>query len=302
MHQNKNQNTNKQHEPVLLSEVLSYLDPKKGDSLLDVTAGYGGHSQAILERTGSLINSVLVDRDEAAIKQLKKLFGNAVELVKSDFYSASQQLVKANRQFDLILVDLGVSSPHLNEGKRGFSFNNNGPLDMRMDESQTLTAHDIVNGLSEADLAHILKAYGEEPKADKIAHLIVQARPLDTTEELASVVKRAWPEHRQTHPATKTFQAVRVAVNDELRQLAKSLPLWIELLSPGGRIVVISYHSLEDRIVKQAFKEASSSKYESKLTLLNKKPLTPSPHEIAHNPRARSAKLRSAVKIKKKGN
>ena len=302
MHQNKNQNKNKQHDPVLLKEVLECLSPKKGDTFLDLTAGYGGHSSAVLDRTGSLINSVLIDRDKEAGKQLKKLYGNTVSYMNEDFYSASTKLANKKRQFDLILADLGVSSPHLNEGKRGFSINFNGPLDMRMDQTQQLTAADVVNGYSEADLVKILRDYGQEPKAHKIARLIMSARPINTTDQLATIAKKAWPGKSRLHPATRTFQAIRIAVNNELWLLESSLPIWIDLLSPGGRIAIISFHSLEDRIVKKALKDASSSKYEAELTLLTKKPITPNPHEIANNPRARSAKLRAAVKIKKKGN
>src|SRR5581483_2543741 len=178
MHQNKNQNKNKQHEPVLLNEILTYLDPKPGESFLDLTAGYGGHATAIMERTGSLRQTVLVDRDLKAVSYLKKLLGDSALVIQQDFYSASEDLAKKQRQFDIILADLGVSSPHLNEGSRGFSIQYSGPLDMRMDQSQTLTAEHIVNNFSETAIADILKKYGEEPKAKKIAHLIVANRPI----------------------------------------------------------------------------------------------------------------------------
>ncbi|HEY5442842.1 MAG TPA: 16S rRNA (cytosine(1402)-N(4))-methyltransferase RsmH, partial [Candidatus Saccharimonadales bacterium] len=179
MHQNKHQNKNQQHVPVLLDEVLKYLDPQRGESYLDLTAGYGGHASAVLERTGSLTPSVLVDRDSEAIKVLQRDFaGDNVSIRQQDFLTASRELVGEGRQFDLILADLGVSSPHLNEGKRGFAINSTGPLDMRMDQSQELTAETIVNTYSEAALSDILKRYGEEPKAKRIAQAIVQARPL----------------------------------------------------------------------------------------------------------------------------
>jgi len=303
MHQNKNQNTNKQHDPVLLDEVLGYLVPQSGESLLDLTAGYGGHSKAILDITGSLINSVLIDRDKNAVQALHDMFPKgSVEIRQQDFLGASQDLLSAERQFDLILADLGVSSPHLNEGNRGFSIANNGPLDMRMDQSQDLTAEKVVNAYSEKDLSNLLFEYGEEPKARRIARLIVESRPLSTTSELAQLAAKAWAGNSRVHPATRTFQAIRIAVNEELVQLEESLPIWLQLLKPGGRIVVISFQSLEDRIVKQVFSEHSNSGYESDIELLTKHPISASSQEIAHNPRARSAKLRAAVKINKKGN
>lgn len=303
MHQNKHQNKNTSHQPVLLDEVLKYLAPQSGESYLDLTAGYGGHARAVLDRTGGQAPSVLVDRDENAVKVLRQEFqSTAISVKQQDFLSASEELAASGQHFDLILADLGVSSPHLNEGKRGFAISSNGPLDMRMDQGQELTAETIVNTYDEADLADILKRYGEEPKAKQIARLIVAARPIRTTDELAALAAQAWPGRSRVHPATRTFQAVRIAVNDELGQLERSLPLWLKMLKPGGRIAVISFHSLEDRLVKQAFKEASGDRYDAELQVLTKSPVTASPQEIVFNPRARSAKLRAAVKIKKKGN
>lgn len=302
MHQNKHQNKNKQHEPVLLEEVLHYLDPKDGESYLDLTAGYGGHARKILERTGSLTQVTLVDRDQNAIDVLSKEFDPSVaNLRQQDFLSASQELHAENRKFDMILVDLGVSSPHLNEGKRGFAINSNGPLDMRMDQSQEFSANRVVNNYKEADLADLIAKYGEEPKAKQIARMIVRARPIDSTDQLASIVAKAWPGYSRVHPATRTFQAIRIAVNDELGQLEQGLPLWFDLLSPGGRIAVISFHSLEDRMVKQAMREVAGERFDAELRLLTKRPVTAQPSEIVFNPRARSAKLRAAAKIKKKG-
>jgi len=301
MHQNKHQNKNQQHVPVLLDAVLQYLDPSAGESYLDLTAGYGGHARAVLERTGSLTPAVLVDRDPAAISVLQREFGARADIRQSDFLTASRELVDAGRRFDLILADLGVSSPHLNEGTRGFSLSRSGPLDMRMDQSQSLDAATIVNSYDEAQLADIIRRYGEEPKARKIAGLIVAHRPINTTDELAAIVAKAWPGRSRVHPATRTFQALRIAVNDELAQLEQSLPLWLQLLAPGGRIAVISFHSLEDRLVKQALQAASGDRYDAELQLLTKRPVVSEPNETAFNPRARSAKLRAAVKIKRKG-
>jgi len=286
----------------LLDEVLRYLDPQAGESYLDLTAGYGGHAAAILERTGSLTTATLIDRDQNAVRVLRQEFPSSVDIRQQAFLTASRELLAAGRQFELILADLGVSSPHLNEGKRGFAINLDGPLDMRMDESQALSAEVIVNSYSQADLADILKRYGEEPKAKRIAALIVANRPFTSTSQLAKLVARAWPGHSRVHPATRTFQALRVAVNDELGQLEQSLPLWFQLLAPGGRLAVISFHSLEDRLVKQALREVAGERYDAELRLLTKRPATASPHEIVFNPRARSAKLRAAAKIKKKGN
>ena len=300
MHQNKNQN--KQHVPVLVKEVTQYLDPKSGESYLDLTAGYGGHADAILERTGSLTSAVLVDRDQVAVKVLQEKYDGQAAIRQQDFLSASRELSAERRQFDLILADLGVSSPHLNEGSRGFATRLNGPLDMRMDQTQSLTAEAIVNSYSEADLTDLLRRYGEEPKAGRIAQAIVRSRPLHTTQELAGIAKRVWPGRSRVHPATRTFQALRIAVNDELAQVEQALPLWFDLLAPGGRIAVISFHSLEDRLVKQAFKEVAGNRYDADLRLLTKRPVTASPDELVFNPRARSAKLRAAVKINKKGN
>ncbi len=304
MHQNKNQNKNKQHIPVLLEQVLQCLDPKKRESYLDLTAGYGGHAKAITERTGSLTTTVLIDRDVQSISELRDLFpARTVKIRQQDFLTASQDLLSEGHKFDLILADLGVSSPHLNEGSRGFAISKSGPLDMRMDQSQELTAETIVNSYKEADLADILSRYGEEPKSKQIARAIIEARPLKTTDELAAIAKKAWPGYSRVHPATRTFQAFRVAVNDELSLLEHSLPLWFRLLQPGGRIAIISFHSLEDRMVKQALGEAASpNSYDSSLKLITKRPVIASPNEIVLNPRARSAKLRAAVKIKKKGN
>ena len=303
MRQNKNQNKNQQHEPVLINEVLQYLAPKSGDSYLDLTAGYGGHARAITAHTGSLIHTVLVDRDINAIRELEKIFPKGtVSLRQKDFLSVSRELVAEKQQFDIILADLGVSSPHLNEGSRGFSIKHSGPLDMRMDQSQEITASSLVNNLSEKDLTDILMRYGEEPKSKKIARAIIEARPIETTDQLAAIASKQWPGYSKIHPATRTFQALRIAVNDELNLLEKSLPLWISLLKPGGRIAVISFHSLEDRFVKKAFQGASGDKYDAELKLLTKRPVLASPQEIVFNPRARSAKLRVAVKIKKKGN
>lgn len=287
---------NQMHVPVMLEQVLQYLNPRAGENYLDLTAGYGGHAASILAITDA--SATLVDRDMQAVKELRHRFaGQNVAIRHQDFLAASQELTRGAVQFDLILADLGVSSPHLNEGSRGFSLQTSGPLDMRMDQSQALSAADIVNNSSQEELADILKRYGEEPKSGQIARLIVGNRPVNTTTDLASIVARAWPGRSRVHPATRTFQALRIAVNDELGLLERSLPLWLELLAPGGRLAVISFHSLEDRLVKQFLAAESGERYDAQLRLLTKRPVTPSPHELVTNPRARSAKLRAAVKI-----
>lgn len=284
----------------MLQEVLTVLDPKEEEKYLDLTAGYGGHAAAVLERTLRKPHFTLVDRDQNAIAHLQSKFGADVEILHKDFLTAAQELHTAGRRYDLILADLGVSSPHLDTASRGFSLKTDGPLDMRMDERQSLTAADVVNSYDEAELARILRVYGEEPRATKIARLIVEHRPITTTHQLADIVARAWPGHSKVHPATRTFQAVRIAVNDELELLTRALPIWIDLLAPGGRIAIISFHSLEDRIVKQALKDAAGDRYDAILQLLTKQPVTAGADELVFNPRARSAKLRAAVKIKTK--
>ncbi len=290
------------HDPVLLKEVIAVLDPKNGDSYLDLTAGYGGHAQAIIDKTARPDLAALVDRDQHSIDELSQLFGKeGPEVIHKDFWTASNDFVDESRQFDLILADLGVSSPHLNEGNRGFSFQQDGPLDMRMDQRQSLTADSIINTFSKEDIDHILRAYGEESRSLLIADAITKNRPIKSTGELSALIVAAYGGYSRRHPATLTFQALRIVVNDELKLLKDSLPLWLKLLSPSGRIAIISFHSLEDRIVKQFLAEHSGNTYDSILKLLTKHPIRAAPEEIVHNPRARSAKLRAAAKIKRKG-
>jgi 16S rRNA (cytosine1402-N4)-methyltransferase len=297
---NQDQSDQTLHIPVLLEPVLQYLKPQAGQSYLDLTAGYGGHAGKVLEVTQAPEKAVLVDRDSHAIEVLEKVFARHAELepriLQTDFLKASQKLAAEGALFDMILADLGVSSPHLNDESRGFAIAAEGPLDMRMDQTQELSADTIVNTYTVDDLADILKRYGEEPKAHAIARKIVDNRPIHTTTRLAEIVARAWPGHSRVHPATRTFQALRIAVNDELQLIERSLPLWIDLLAPQGRLVVISFHSLEDRLVKQAFQDAGGERYDAKLTVLTKKPVVADGTETVFNPRARSAKLRAAVK------
>ena len=228
-----NNQPHESHIPVLLAPVLALVDPQPGERYLDLTAGYGGHAGAILSKTGTSAQAVLVDRDDHAVQVLSEQLPRAT-LRHQDFLAASQELVAAGERFDIVLADLGVSSKHLNDGNRGFSFLTKAPLDMRMDQRQELTAETVVNTWSQSDLRRMLTDFGEEPKAAQIAQLMIAARPIRTTVQLAEIVKRAWPGHSRVHPATRTFQAIRIAVNQELQMLEASLPLWQQLLAPGG--------------------------------------------------------------------
>ena len=287
------------HEPVLLQQVLSFLSPKPNETYLDLTAGYGGHAEAVRFMTDNA-PAVLVDRDNMAVTYLQTRFVDKnVTIMQSDFLSASQKLAEQGNKYDLILADIGVSSPHLNIASRGFAIKYDGPLDMRMDQSQSLTAETIVNSYSEDDLIRILKQYGEEPRARSIAKAIIAARPIHTTSQLADIVAKQFRGYHKVHPATRTFQGLRIAVNDELMQLEKAIPIWVSLLKPGGRLGIISFHSLEDRIVKKAFTERSGDRFDAELSVLTKRPETADKNELVFNPRSRSAKLRVAAKIKK---
>ncbi len=290
--------TSNQHLPVLAAEVLQYLGPKKGEAYADFTAGYGGHAQAIIDITQS--SAVLVDRDEHSARFLQSKFAdqNGVEIINKDFESASRDLIQQGEDFDLILADLGLSSPHLDNPERGFAFASDGPLDMRMDQNQELDARAIVNSYSAEQLAELFFEYGDEPKSRKIAQDIVGNRPINSTAQLAQIVKRSWPGRSKSHPATRVFQALRIAVNDEIGQLERSLPQFVDLLRPGGRLGIITFHSIEDRIVKNYFKSISENLYDSSCELLSRKPVAPAESELVHNPRARSAKLRLVRKRK----
>ncbi len=283
------------HIPVMPSEVMASLDPKPQESYLDLTAGYGGHARRILDATRNYKDSILVDRDEFAVENLKQEFGSRVEIQQTDFYSAVLQFLQCGKTFDLILADFGVSSPQLDRGERGFSFHQDGPLDMRMDQNQTLTAERIVNSWSERDLAEIFVKYGEESpgRAQMLAREIVHHRPIKTTGQLAELIlSKSRGSH--THPAAKVFQALRIAVNDELSEIERTLPLLPKIMNPNGRLALISFHSLEDRLVKIFLTEAVSQGEESPLTLINRKPIVAGKVELVINPRARSAKLRAA--------
>ncbi|HBT47530.1 MAG TPA: 16S rRNA (cytosine(1402)-N(4))-methyltransferase [Peptococcaceae bacterium] len=293
------------HEPVLLSQVVEFLDPQPGEIFVDGTVGGGGHASALLERLqpGGLLLGL--DRDEealAAASERLRPFGAAVRLVRARFSQLPDVLVQEGfRRIDGLLLDLGVSSYQLENPERGFSYQVDGPLDMRFDREDGLTAADIVNTWPEGELARIIREYGEERWASRIARFIIRARrrgPITSTGELVEIIKDAIPARARRsgpHPAKRTFQALRIAINDELGELQRLLSRLPEVLSPGGRVAVISFHSLEDRLVKRAFKGLSPQVLE----ILTPKPVVATPEEIARNPRARSARLRAARRVLK---
>ncbi|MBR0402964.1 16S rRNA (cytosine(1402)-N(4))-methyltransferase RsmH [Candidatus Saccharibacteria bacterium] len=288
---------NKLHIPVLLSEVLDVTQPQPGENYLDLTAGYAGHASKILDVTQQYKTSVLCDRDDFAIDYLRKKFASTdITIMKSDFCNAVWQLLESGATFDIILADFGVSSPQLDNPDRGFSLMQDGPLDMRMDQTQALTADVVVNKWRARELEEIFMKYGElSPGLSKrYAREICIGRPWKSTLQLANAP--FWGKRGRIHPATRVFQAIRIAVNDELGEIERTLPALPKLLKPGGRLAIISFHSLEDRLVKQFFKEQSSMGEESSLEILTKKPMTAGDVELGINPRARSAKLRAARK------
>jgi len=294
------------HAPVLLNEVLIALQPYSGGVYIDGTVGAGGHAAAILRQAQPEGRLFGLDQDPMALalaQQQLAPFGTQVTLIHANF----EQLGRlALPQVDGILLDIGVSSMQLDQNERGFSFQTDGPLDMRMNTTTGETAADLVNTLPEDELANLIYQYGEEPRSRRIAKAIVQARPIERTLPLAQLIAKVKPGYSRIHPATQTFQALRIAVNDELGVLARVLPQAIALLKPGGRLAVITFHSLEDRIVKQFFKQESTDclcpteqpfctcQHHATLRLITKKPITAAESEIAVNPRARSAKLRVA--------
>ena len=287
------------HIPVLLNEVVGYLAPERGQSYLDLTAGYGGHADKILEVTQNYKEAILNDRDGNAVDYLKVKYRDVKpKITHESFYNAALRLVESGTEFDMVLADFGVSSPQLDERSRGFAIALDARLDMRMDERQDLDAWMVVNRWSERRLAEIFVKYGEERmgRAKMLAREVVCSRPINTTGELSEVIKRK-SGYMKTHPATRIFQAIRIVVNDELGEIERTLPLVTKLLKPGGRVGVISFHSLEDRLVKQYMQRASGQGMESELVMLTKKPVVAGQNELVNNPRARSAKLRVAERL-----
>jgi len=307
------------HKPVMIGEVIASLRCRPGCIYVDGTVGGGGHAEAILRNTAPDGLLIGIDTDSEAIGEAHRRlapFGARKILIKGNFADMEAILdEKKIAAVDGILLDLGVSSPQLDKAKRGFSFSLDGPLDMRMDQSGGPTAADLVNTSPWEELARIIKNFGEERMAGRIAKAIVKSRvdsPLKTTADLAEVVLRAVPPEagRQgIHPATRTFQALRIAVNNELESLQRAVEGGIKRLNPQGRFSIISFHSLEDRIVKNAFRIAAKGcrcpadlpvcacGRKPELRLITRKPLTPSKGEINDNPRSRSAKLRTAERL-----
>ncbi len=297
------------HVPVLYQQVLTYLAVRPGAIYVDGTVGGGGHARAILEAIAPGGRLLGLDRDPAALavaeRQLAS-FGERV-LLRHGSFARLAALVDEVAPVDGVLLDLGLSSNQLADPARGFAFSLEGPLDMRMDQTEEVaTAADLVNGLSVKELSDLLYRYGEERQARRIAAAIVAARPLRTTAELAAVVEGVVGRRGRIHPATRTFQALRIAVNGELEALEAALTQALDVLKPGGRLVVISFHSLEDRIVKRFLRREAKDcicppdapvctcDHQAQVRLLTRKPVRPDPVEVAKNPRARSARLRAA--------
>ena len=307
------------HTPVMLEKVLQSLRCKPGGIYVDGTLGGGGHARAILENTAPDGLLIGIDRDDDALLESEKRlqpFGQRKILIKGNFADIGEILTNLNiRKVDGILLDLGVSSHQLDTADRGFSFSLDAPLDMRMDQSSRYRAYDLVNLSPEKELRKVIRDYGEEPMAGRIARAILAKRasvPIRTTIELADVVCRAVRRQgvrKKVHPATRTFQAIRIAVNQELSNLSTAMDAGIDQLGQGGRFSIISFHSLEDRIVKETFRSwegrcqcppglpVCQCQREAKLRVLTRKPLRPEASESETNPRARSARLRTAEKI-----
>ena len=301
------------HIPVLYQEILAGLQIRPGGRYIDGTVGGGGHARGILVASAPDGELLGIDADPMAValagEQLIE-FAGRVTVVQGNF--ADLEEIAEEHSFcpvEGILLDLGLSSLQLEAAGRGFAFRLDGPLDMRFDPSQVTTAADLVNTLSREELADILFRYGEEPQSRRIARAIVAERPISTTGELADLVERTVGRRGRIHPATRTFQGLRIAVNEELGCLAEALPQALRLLGPGGRLAIISFHSLEDRLVKQFFRNEARDcvcppevpicicSHRATLGIVTKKPISPSAEEVAANPRSRSAKLRIAYRL-----
>ncbi|MGQ9886856.1 MAG: 16S rRNA (cytosine(1402)-N(4))-methyltransferase RsmH [Aggregatilineales bacterium] len=300
------------HVPVLVEQVAALLLP--ADRVIDGTVGAGGHARALLEAGAGAVLGLDVDSDALALaRETLAPYGGRARLARASYASMAVEAARLGwDSVDAVLLDLGVSSMQLDTPARGFAFSADGPLDMRFDpRSDRPTAAELVNHLDESELEALFRDYGEEPHSRRLARAVVRARPLETTGQLAEVIARAVPRRPgdRLHPATLVFQALRIAVNDELATVRQALPAAVNLLRPGGRLVVISFHSLEDRIVKQFFKEASADclcppqvpvcvcGHRASLRLLTRKPITADAEEAARNPRSRSAKLRAVERL-----
>lgn len=305
------------HKSVLLQETIDLISPKPGGIYIDATVGAGGHAKEILSRIGKAGVLIAMDKDKSALEiSGSNLKGKNVLFIHADFKNITEAVLKSGYQeVDGIIADLGVSSMQLDKGARGFSFGKHAKLDMRMDTNQKLSAYDVVNTYTETELIKIFYSYGEEPKAKQIARRIIKTRelrPIIWTDQLAEVVrgvKRGTHSPKRIDPATRVFQALRIEVNQELSALGSALPQMVSLLKVGGRMGIISFHSLEDRIVKQFFVEKAKRcicppeypkcvcHHEPELAVITKKPVTANDAEIRNNPRSRSAKLRVAEKL-----
>jgi 16S rRNA (cytosine1402-N4)-methyltransferase len=296
------------HVPVLLKDAIDFLAVKRGGTYLDATLGLGGHSYEIARRLGGLGHLIGFDKDPAALARARSILLDAgggrrdagatpqITLIHGSFAEVGERVAPAS--LDGVLADLGVSSLQLSDPARGFSFQAEGPLDMRMNPMSGETAEQVVNHIDERELADVIYEFGEERRSRRIARAIVRSRPIHTTKQLVEVVSAAarsmkW-KHERIHPATRTFQALRIFVNRELDDLKALLEAAPRVLKTGGRLVVISFHSLEDRIVKDAMREGAKDKH---FRLLTKKPVVASEDEIDRNPRSRSAKMRAAEKV-----
>jgi len=287
------------HTPVLINEAIDLLDIKKEDIVMDCTIGEGGHSEKILSHVNKFGHLYGIDRDKETLDTAKKRLSS----IKTNFtliHGNFADILNITKEHNVtgvnkIIVDLGISSLQIEIEERGFSFKREGPLDMRMNREERTTALEIINSFPEYEIADIIYKYGEERFSRKIAKKIVNYRKLKTiktTTELAEIIKKAYPHKWQKiHPATRTFQALRIKVNKELENLEKFLESFPQILAKNGRIAIISYHSLEDRLIKTYFKQSEE------LHILNKKVIKPTPEEISRNPRSRSAKLRGAKKL-----
>lgn len=301
------------HQPVLYQEIIHVLQPVRGGRYVDCTVGAGGHAAGILEASapdGCLLGLDVDPQALSLAREKLKKFGERVHLRRASYVTLDEQLAALGWDgVDGILLDLGASSMQFDSPQRGFSFLEDGPLDMRFDPDRSLTAAEIVNTWPEEALAEAIYRYGEEPAARRIARAIVRARPITGTRQLAALVERVAGHHRTHHPATQTFQALRIVVNEELTSLERVLPKAVQALKPGGRLAVIAFHSLEDRLVKEFFRRESrdclcpprqavcTCGHRASVRLLYRQPLRPTPEEIAHNPRSRSARLRAVEKI-----
>ena len=303
------------HVPVLLKEAIDFLAVKRGGTYLDATVGLGGHSLEIAKRLGGPGHLIGFDKDPAALERAKAVLSSqfsvlsdgsgekptnldwpTVTLIHGSFAEVGERMAPAS--LDGLMADLGMSSLQLSDPARGFSFQAEGPLDMRMNPMSGETAEQVVNHIDERELADVIYEFGEERRSRRIARAIVRSRPIRTTKQLVEVVSAAarsmkW-KHERIHPATRTFQALRIFVNRELDDLKALLEAAPRVLKPGGRLVVISFHSLEDRIVKDAMREGAKDKH---FRLLTKKPVMASEDEIDRNPRSRSAKMRAAERV-----